>query len=478
MGTDLRRATALVLVVVVALVAAGCGQPEGDEDVAVVEDLDLLEGVEAAGTARVATTVEVDVPEDLGAPVSLGFTLETEGVVSFADGSSRTTGTMEVRHQPPEDSVDVPIPRPVEHFEAISTPEGHWSRSWTDDGEPSSWTSIPLPEDDVEDEDEGGDMPAALLGDPSALDPHGFLEELREHAGTVTLVGEEEVRGDPTRRYRASVAAEDVGVLDLDDDGSGRVDVDVWIDDQDRLRRVEAGMVTAEVWDFGAALDVEPPTDVADPEARFDESSLPGAAEVVGEWAPAATGTVGAATWTVFAAPGESQGHETTCRTFEVSGPGIERSPLDALGGAASDMGLPIPNHDGALATCGNGMLGAVLGFVPDPALQVLVDDAAMGSWQSDVPPLVGFALGAAHRTGGLALVLADGQRVELEPDAGGIAVWAADGVAPLEAVELDGGAVRCQVDAAADEDADGSFDGDDVMARGWGWSPHTCRRV
>ena len=135
-------------------------------------------------------------------------------------------------------------------------------------------------------------LDAAALGagfggvSPSAS-PVQTFEQLRE-AGEVETVGEEEVRGVATTHFRT--------VFDLSGsvpDGPGTaevrkaleaVDVDVWLDSDDRVRRhrtsidlgtaVGAGagftiITTIETFDFGkaVAIEVPPPDQVADADA-------------------------------------------------------------------------------------------------------------------------------------------------------------------------------------------------------------------
>lgn len=122
-------------------------------------------------------------------------------------------------------------------------------------------------------------------------DPTAGLELLRG-ADDVEEVGEEEVRGDATTHYRATLdlerardeapeeqrAAMDQAIAQL---GSNELPVEVWLDEEDRVRRMRYAIdlaqmeidaagdaalqgtitTTMEFWDFGVEVDVSPPPD-------------------------------------------------------------------------------------------------------------------------------------------------------------------------------------------------------------------------
>jgi hypothetical protein len=431
-----------VATLALATVVAGCGRGDGTEEVAVVRDLDLMEGVEAAGSARMAfhwdTSMEMMGGED---GLTTRITSEGEGVIGFATGEGTWSGSYVVEATPPEGSVDEYARTPTMNVESIQIEDGSsWSRLWVDGEDVPSWTEDPsLDDEDVEEEEEGN----SLLGGPG-FDPTSFLGRLEEEAASVTVVGTDEVRGDATTRYRAEI---DADVLELGGE-EGETTADVWIDGEDRLRRIEAEGMELELWDFGVPVDATAPTDVsAAADVAFAGDGLP---EVTGDWEAAATGTTGGAAWTVFAAPGEMLGSATTCRTLELDGSPAEDPGTDAW------ADFPYPMHGTALATCGNGLAAmATSGFVPEPTLQVLSTPAGLAAGVSGGPALVGFVVAPEHAADGITLVLDGSEPVVLEPDASGVAVWDGAGSGPVSAVELDGGAVRCTF-GFADEEEDG----------------------
>ncbi|HMJ77971.1 MAG TPA: hypothetical protein VK507_18460 [Iamia sp.] len=441
---------AAVAIVVLATVVAGCGRGDGTEEVGVVRDLDLMEGVEAAGSARMSFRRESSVPTTgwgVAGP-ERRMVMEGEGVVGFATGERRWSGSLVTETIPPESAVDEYLVAPPAHLEIIGTPDGGWSRGWAEGEDAPAWTSV----GGLVDADTGGD--GGRL-DPTATDPTAFLDSLREQAATVTAVGPDEVRGDATTRYRAEL-----------DDGDGADDdervIEVWIDDDDRLRRVESDGMHLELWDFGTPVDVDAPTDIADP---VDLGSSDGTRPTVdGDWAVAAQGTTAGAAWTVYAARADVLGAATTCRTLEVDGAAEDGSAADGGWGE-----LEFAAHGAALATCGNGALSAgPSGFVTEPTLQVL--SAGAGSL------LVGFVVASEHAAGGITLVRDGADPVPLTLDPSGLAVWDGTGSAPITAIELDGGAVRCIYVTGAEDGRASLVPGE--TGPGIGLFPPVCLRA
>ena len=123
-------------------------------------------------------------------------------------------------------------------------------------------------------------------------DPRQMLSYLRSVAGDVTHVGNEDVRGVPTAHYFAVVdwqkvlqqAAKQTGQPGLLDQFQGfggsmsNIPVDVWVDENSLLRRMTmdfsmtagtqeaGGSLSLELFDYGEAVDVDPPpaSDVVD----------------------------------------------------------------------------------------------------------------------------------------------------------------------------------------------------------------------
>jgi hypothetical protein len=102
------------------------------------------------------------------------------------------------------------------------------------------------------------------------FDLRSVLDNFRSGLRSVTLVGEEDVEGEPMRHYRVTMdPSEAVG--EADPSGSATEDVpetvtyDVWFDGDGLFRRMEAdlgpddGALTVVLSDWGADVTIEPP---------------------------------------------------------------------------------------------------------------------------------------------------------------------------------------------------------------------------
>jgi hypothetical protein len=121
-------------------------------------------------------------------------------------------------------------------------------------------------------------------------DPTQMLEYLRATSGKIDEVGEEDVRGVPTTHYRAKVDLDKVAeqappklrkafrasIQSLKRGiASGEIPVDVWVDEQNRVRRLQEHLTVAgggriafsvDFFDFGTPVSVSapPPADTLD----------------------------------------------------------------------------------------------------------------------------------------------------------------------------------------------------------------------
>lgn len=127
-------------------------------------------------------------------------------------------------------------------------------------------------------------------------DRHKMLDYLRAAAGEIETVGVEEVRGDSTTHYRATIDLAKYAMLTppsergallgdvLPADGA-ELPVDLWLDEQGLVRKLAMSLtatppgateestasMTFELWDFGEAVAIElPPADEV-----VDESAFP-----------------------------------------------------------------------------------------------------------------------------------------------------------------------------------------------------------
>jgi hypothetical protein len=144
----------------------------------------------------------------------------------------------------------------------------------------------------VKDDLEGGGSPTDLLvplpGTPTK--PTDVLTRVLLASEENQELGEEEIRGTDTTHYRARVDLQKLAKQlppkerpegDASDLwGTRFVPVELWIDDESRLRRItfverndegpEAMTMTAELYDYGVEVDVEPPADDVISQAEFD----------------------------------------------------------------------------------------------------------------------------------------------------------------------------------------------------------------
>ncbi len=505
------RSRVLVLVVAGALVAAGCGRGGAEDDVATVKQLDLLGAAEDAGSARVSMHYDATLDE-VGLSAS-HVVADYEGVADFADPRSMWSGSTEMTSIPPEGAVDEVVAPPPYLVEHRSIGDESWDRYWSEGDDPGPWEETstevgekisgvsgdtaaePTPttvagsagaggqpddeglvddpatgdgEDPGSQEDEGDDSVLDAL-DPASLDPSAFLEMLRDRASTYTEEGTEEVRGDQTSRYRADLDIDPEGddAHDLWPGGEDAGVVRVWLDGDERVRRIEAGALSVELWDFGVPVEVERPDDVSsDGDVGYVGSFF---AEVVGDWGVEASGSTAGAEWEVFAAPGRQHGVDVPCRTLELVGQPLPEGNEDLYG----DVDIPFPVHGTIPAVCGSSTLALGLGggAVSDPALQVL--SPLGGGFGGEVgSTLVGLIVSPRFRNDPVRLVRDGADSVELALDAAGVAVWDGSEPVAVTAIELGGGAVRCPVadpysiaDDSSDDDQETS--GDDAVAGG-----------
>ena len=135
--------------------------------------------------------------------------------------------------------------------------------------------------------DNGDDEPSidvvSFVGGPAQVrDPSKVLEFLLGTSGEIDEVGSDAVRGVPTTHYRGAIDMERVierapadqradlrdELEALSEDGFPKtIPFDIWIDDDGLARRVRlelasgdtGGSETIEFYDFGVAVDVQPP---------------------------------------------------------------------------------------------------------------------------------------------------------------------------------------------------------------------------
>lgn len=240
---------AALSVVVVAIAAISCG-PAGGEVMAAAG-----RATTDSGTSRLAltiTTLGMSGGDD-------GRRVSAEGEFDYRRGDGRMVFNLGATGQAAPGELEV---RVVSGSTFVRVPgEEMGGRPWLEIAAGSLGTGSPLP---------GLDRPIN--------DPRSLLDALQGAGGDVDKVGEENVRGVETDRWRASVdlkeaekqldgrSAREFAAL-REEFGRPSIPFEVWIDDEDRVRRLtysleaheETVRFELELYDFGAPVDVSAP---------------------------------------------------------------------------------------------------------------------------------------------------------------------------------------------------------------------------
>lgn len=273
----MRRLPPLILALAAAVAAPACGGSEAATPLAVVQA--SVDRTAEAKTSRVAITVDTDVAAASGAARQASFAGEglfdyegERGVLTFDLSSLGVPGAgdgrAEVRMLGPDVYLRVP---------GLAEQAGG-----------KEWLTFDL---DAVGEQAGVDL-EQLRQLQDQGDPTAALAHLRGVSGDVRKLGEEEVRGEETTHYAATVDLEKAAAAApaearpaiervAEHLGTTTLPVEVWVDDEGRTRRttqtvdlsaakLPAGAAgatgtvrtTVELFDFGVAVDVQaPPAD-------------------------------------------------------------------------------------------------------------------------------------------------------------------------------------------------------------------------
>lgn len=229
-----------------------------------------------SGRARMFLETKVS-----GLGVGGDVTTTGEGLVDFENQSGNLTMQLPSIGQASPGDVELAYQGTVLYYRASSLfPDA-----------PTPWVSIDIAR--VSEAVTGTDL--GQLNQGASNDPSNTLALLDGVADDVEEVGTEEIRGEETTHYRATVdvrrALEQQGAVAdrqqfetfLDQFGSETIPVEVWLDDEGRTRRmrydqplpetpgtpIPAGAAvssTIELYDFGtdAPVEIPPPSDVTD----------------------------------------------------------------------------------------------------------------------------------------------------------------------------------------------------------------------
>ncbi len=346
-----------LMVAVLALVLAACGgsADENENDVALTGD--VVAGATARahtayftlgyreGDATPPTVPELDDDDRFDDPVgsatmSMGTLapLDLEGAIDFDEHRGFTRAVVETDGDP----VD---------YETRFIDDAVYTSS-------AGFANIGLPAfehyDWIRYESNTDNTATGFLG--NAFDPFAVLEDLDELDATIDSDGTETIDGVTTTAYRVRFdrdrRATDLRMEpdELDDDS---LDGRLWIDEQQRLRRLITFEYGSEIQldfsRFGEPVEVEEPTgdrvyDTADDPAFSSEPDYAN----LGDFSEIASGSDESTTWSVWRA---DAGDGWACWTLE-SDPEMDASGGFIHGGGSEPMEDFDPQHNGYSATC------------------------------------------------------------------------------------------------------------------------------
>lgn len=253
----------LILLAAMVALAGACGSPDGEgsstkkaseraQKPTAVETVQVAyRETTAEQSARISYEATTTGPENPGQDAPMTMTMKGNGVTDFSGAASSMTMGMSgmdgLEMRQIRDTVYVRLPEQLMAQMPGAKP----------------WVRMDL---DAVYEQYGGPVQGGASGDPTRQ-----FEYLRGVSDSVEKVGEEQVRGVPTTRYEAVIdlekGAEGLGAGAREDYdemveglGTSKLPVEVWIDEQNRVRRY--------------ALDVSVPENTASPGASEEDDRV------------------------------------------------------------------------------------------------------------------------------------------------------------------------------------------------------------
>jgi LppX_LprAFG lipoprotein len=251
----------LAAAVLLAAVLAGCGSTTGSS-------LEEAADATAADTSRFEMSYRFAPP-----PGERAATFGAEGLFDYPN----ERGVMTVSDEFPPYDEEITL----EEFRLVG--RTGYTR-WTVKGK-SYWVKEPAPQT-------SDDPLERLIPFPGrSTKPTDVLERVLRASEKNEVLGDEDIRGADTTHYRARVSVaklvEQIPPTDRPGEDTagwwGRfLPVDIWIDDESRLRRITirqpegaeegnpAMTMTVELYDYGVEVDVEPPAEGTISQEEFD----------------------------------------------------------------------------------------------------------------------------------------------------------------------------------------------------------------
>lgn len=285
------RRIAIAAVGLFLVLGTACGGTSPGESNPLAVILLAADKTQEVGTARASMDMEMDGPS--GAVVATG-----EGLFDIAAKRGEMTMEMEM----PDAPAGTPDLGTIESvYDGTVVYMKMPAATALPDGKP--WIRF-----DFQTVGESMGLDFGALMQAGTSDPTQSLQYLRGASGEVETIGEEEVRGETAIHYRATIVFDKIveqapaeqrdrlrPTIEVMKEwvGSAGVPVDVWIDDEGRMVRLDqrfeyaagpaAGTsmaMTLEMYDFGVEVDVEvpPASQVTDLQELMERAGQPPAA--------------------------------------------------------------------------------------------------------------------------------------------------------------------------------------------------------
>jgi hypothetical protein len=269
------------------LILAGCATPETIDRTTPEDSLARVQGAAAKVTEARSARISMTMTTTFAGEQVAASTMTTQGVYDYAAHKGQLDTTIKTAGVPFRMTQRMLVIGSTTYLNLPDMPQG---QEEPPPGVPpipeehhKPWMKLELPKEFV------GHNPFSPgfgpVPDDSGGDPTQVLSYLKSATSKVERVGSEQVRGTPTTRYAATFDAAKLTAQAPEEFQSFADEmglsfpkpVDVWIDEQGRLRKIHYAMtmkvpkemgapastmtneLTMELYDFGVPVDVRPP---------------------------------------------------------------------------------------------------------------------------------------------------------------------------------------------------------------------------